>query len=347
MAIVADKVTANPNVKVGEVILDVKDLKKHFLVRRGFFASLKGGPNPVLKAVDGVSFQIRKGEIYGVVGESGCGKTTMARTLLKLTEPTDGEMWFEGTDIAKLGHAETKVLRRHMQMVFQDPYESMNPRLNVSYIVSEPLRIQNVAKDVDEALPRVLQCLEDVEMTPVEEYIGRFPHELSGGQRQRIAVARALALDPSFIVADEPVSMLDVSIRGEVLNLMQNLCREKGVTFVYITHDLATARHICDRIAVMYLGRMVEEGTADDIVGDSLHPYTQALINAVFVPDPNKKQLGQVLKGEVPNPINPPKGCRLHPRCPKFMDGVCNVTEPELVEIKPGHRVACHLLKNN
>ena len=196
-----------------------------------------------------------------------------------------------------------------MQMVFQDPYESMNPRLNVSYIVSEPLRIQNVAKDVDESLPRVLQCLEDVEMTPVEEYIGRFPHELSGGQRQRIAVARALALDPSFIVADEPVSMLDVSIRGEVLNLMQNLTREKGVTFVYITHDLATARHICDRIAVMYLGRIVEEGTADDIVNDSLHPYTQALINAVFVPDPNKLSSGR--SEGVPNRSIPGAGCIL------------------------------------
>lgn len=345
MAIVADKVTANPDVKVGEILLDVKNLKKHFPVRRGFFASLKGGPQPVLKAVDGVSFQVRKGEIYGVVGESGCGKTTMARTLLKLTEPTAGEMWFEGTDIAKLGPAETKVLRRHMQMVFQDPYESMNPRLPVSLVVSEPLRIQRVVKDVDEALPRVEEVLEDVEMIPAEEYIGRYPHELSGGQRQRIAVARALALGPSFIVADEPVSMLDVSIRGEVLNLMQGLAKDKGVTFVYITHDLATARHICDRIAVMYLGRMVEEGSADDVVKDSLHPYTQALIKAVFVPDPNNRQLGHVLKGEVPNPINPPPGCRLHPRCPRIVKGLCDVEEPQLIEIRPGHRVACHLVK--
>ena len=345
MAVEVDKVTANPNVKFGEVILEVKDLKKHFPVRRGFFASLKGGPQPVLKAVDGVSFSVRKGEIYGVVGESGCGKTTMARTLLKLTHPTSGEMWFEGTDIVKLGPAETKVLRRHMQMVFQDPYESMNPRLPVCSVVSEPLRIQRVAKDVEEALPRVEQVLEDVEMTPVEEYVGRYPHELSGGQRQRISVARALALDPSFIVADEPVSMLDVSIRGEVLNLMQNLAKDKGVMFVYITHDLATARHICDRIAVMYLGRIVEEGTAEDIVRESLHPYTQALIKAVFVPDPNNRQLGEVLKGEVPNPINPPTGCRLHPRCPKFVKGLCDVDEPQLKEYKPGHRAACHLIK--
>ena len=345
MAIVPDKVTANPNVKVGEVILDVRNLKKHFHVRRGILASLRGGAQPMLKAVDGVSFVVRRGEIYGVVGESGCGKTTMARTLLKLTQPTSGEMWFEGTDIVKLSHAETKVLRRHMQMVFQDPYESMNPRLPVCSVVSEPLRIQRVAKDVEDALPRVEQCLEDVEMTPVEEYIGRYPHELSGGQRQRIAVARALALDPSFIVADEPVSMLDVSIRGEVLNLMQNLAKDKGVTFVYITHDLATARHICDRIAVMYLGRIAEEGSADDIVKNPLHPYTQALIKAVFVPDPNNRQLGQVLKGEVPNPINPPSGCRLHPRCPMFVKGQCDVIEPELKEITPGHRVACLLVK--
>lgn len=294
-------------IEAGGAMVEVEGLVKHFPVRRTVFQSLKGGLPVAVRAVDGVSFTVRKGEVFGVVGESGCGKTTMGRTIIRLLEPTSGSIRFEGTDIIKLSPDDMKKLRRKMQIIFQDPYESMNPRMDVYRIISEPLRIQEVAKSSDEARAMVEGALVDVEMTPPDEYISRFPHELSGGQRQRVAVARALVLNPEFIVADEPVSMLDVSIRGEILNLMLNLSREKGVTFLYITHDLATARHICDRIAVMYLGKIVEEGHTDDVVKHPLHPYTRALIGAVFVPDPRRKGLELVMRGEVPNPVNPPK----------------------------------------
>ncbi|NLG78918.1 MAG: ABC transporter ATP-binding protein [Firmicutes bacterium] len=325
----------------GDVVLRVVDLVKHFPIRRGLIQSLRGGPVPAVRAVDGISFDVRKGEIFGVVGESGCGKTTMGRTILRLIEPQSGHILFEGRDLLALPSNEMKRLRRKMQIVFQDPYESMNPRLDVYRIISEPLRIQGVVKDGHEAVDLVSQALVDVEMTPPEEYIYRYPHELSGGQRQRIAVARALVLNPDFIVADEPVSMLDVSIRGEILNLMLRLAKEKGVTFVYITHDLATARHICDRIGVMYLGKMVEEGNTEDIVKFPLHPYTRALLNAVLIPDPSKRGLQSVMAGEVPNPVNPPSGCRLHPRCPVMKD-ICREKEPEIIERERGHKVACH-----
>ena len=325
----------------GGVILSVENLVKYFPLRRGLVQSLRGGEEQVVKALDGVSFNIRKGELFGVVGESGCGKTTMGRTVLRLLEPTDGTITFEDTDVTSLNPEELKKLRRRMQIIFQDPYESMNPRLDVSRIIAEPLRIQGMVRNSHDALPYIERALEDVEMTPPEEYFYRYPHELSGGQRQRIAVARALALDPEFIVADEPVSMLDVSIRGEILNLMLNLSRERGVTFLYITHDLATARHICDRIAVMYLGKMVEEGPTDSLIKHPLHPYTRALIGAVFVPDPKKKGFGRVLSGEVPNPVNPPSGCRLHPRCPVAKD-ICKEVEPQPVEAEGNHMVACH-----
>lgn len=325
----------------GDKVLQVVDLVKHFPIRRSLFQSLRGGPVPAVRAVDGISFDVGKGEVFGVVGESGCGKTTMGRAILRLIEPQSGQIVFEGRDLVTLPANEMKGLRRKMQIVFQDPYESMNPRLDVYRIISEPLRIQGVVKDGHEAIDLVSQALIDVEMTPPEEYVNRYPHELSGGQRQRIAVARALVLDPDFIVADEPVSMLDVSIRGEILNLMLRLAKEKGVTFVYITHDLATARHICDRIGVMYLGKMVEEGSTEDIVRFPLHPYTRALLNAVLIPDPSRKGLQRVMAGEVPNPVNPPGGCRLHPRCPLAKD-VCREKEPEMIEREGGHKVACH-----
>jgi peptide/nickel transport system ATP-binding protein len=235
----------------GEVILDVENLVKYFPLRRGIGQSLRREPERAVKAVDGVSFNVKKGELFGVVGESGCGKTTMGRTILRLLEPTAGRVTFEDIEVTALSVEQLKQLRTRMQIIFQDPYESMNPRLDVHRIIAEPLRIQGMVSNSKDAIPYIEKALEDVEMTPPEEYLYRYPHELSGGQRQRIAVARALVLNPEFIVADEPVSMLDVSIRGEILNLMLNLSRERGVTFLYITHDLATARHICDRIAVI------------------------------------------------------------------------------------------------
>jgi len=328
-------------VEHGEVILQVRDLVKHFPVRMGFWQSMKTKEQPVLRAVDGVSLDVYKGEVLGLVGESGCGKTTLARTILRLTDATSGEAILEGQNIFDLNEAEMKKLRRKMQIIFQDPYESMNPRMDVQTVIAEPLILQGLASSAHDARDVVASALADVEMVPPEEYMGRYPHELSGGQRQRVAVARALSVDPDFIVADEPVSMLDVSIRGEVLNLMLRLSRTRGVTFIYITHDLATARHICDRIAVMYLGKIVEMGTADEVIQTPLHPYTTALIGAVFVPDPRHRGFAEVLKGEIPSPVNPPQGCRLHPRCPYTMD-ICKQVEPPLVLHEGTHQVACH-----
>lgn len=334
----------------GQPLLEVADLVKYFPIRRGIFQALtvRGDARRRLavRAVDGVSLYVSKGEIVGVVGESGCGKTTMGRAILRLVEPDSGRVLFDNRDVTRLGPGELKALRRKLQIIFQDPYESMNPRLNLLQIISEPLRIQGVIARVDEAADMVLQALRDVEMVPPEDYLYRYPHELSGGQRQRAAVARALVLNPEFIVADEPVSMLDVSIRGEILNLMLALAEKRGVAFVYITHDLATARHICHRISVMYLGKIVEEAQTEELVKRPLHPYTQALLGAVLIPDPKKRGIRVWMKGEVPNPVNPPPGCRLHPRCPKAVDR-CSAVEPVLaqaVDATPGHRVACHLV---
>ncbi|HHY19455.1 MAG TPA: ABC transporter ATP-binding protein [Firmicutes bacterium] len=326
---------------MSDAVVEVNNLKKHFYLRRSLKDALAGKPVPAVRAVDGVSFSVGKGEIVGVVGESGCGKTTLGRVILKLIEPTAGQIFVEGKDITHLKPEEMKPYRRQMQLVFQDPFESMNPRMDIYSIIAEPLRIQGLDKDEHEVEAKIRKSLEEVELKPADEYIYRYPHELSGGQRQRIAIARALVLDPEFIVADEPVSMLDVSIRGEVLNLMLRLAKEKGVSFVYITHDLATARHICDRILVMYLGETVEQCTADQLVYQPLHPYTRALISAVLPPKPQKGGISAVLEGEVPNAANPPSGCRLHPRCPIAKD-ICSKVSPELKDVGDNHLVACH-----
>jgi len=325
---------------LSEKLIVVENLKKWFPVRMGFFKTLLTRKTLFVRAVDGVSFNIKKGEIFGLAGESGSGKTTTGKVLIKLLEPTDGKIFFEGKDVTFLKEKMVKPLRRKMQIIFQDPYESLNPFMTVRDILQEPLTINNIIGD--EAEERIYKALEDVKLTPPEEFLLRYPHELSGGQRQRVAFARAMVLDPQFVVADEPVSMLDVSIRAEILNLIVELRDERNVAFLYITHDLALARHICDRIAVMYLGKIVEMGDVEQVILNSMHPYTEALISAVPVPDPTSKRIEVQVKGEIPSPINPPSGCRFHTRCPAFIGEVCKVKEPVLVEVEKGHFVACH-----
>jgi len=323
-------------------VIEGQNLKKWFPVKLGFFQTVFSRKEIFVKAVDGVDLEVHKQEIFGIAGESGSGKTTTGKLLLRLIEPTSGKIVFNGKDITKASEDELKALRKKMQIIFQDPYESLNPKMTIFDILAEPLRVQGLASG--SALEeRVFKALENVELVPPEEFVWRFPHELSGGQRQRVATGRALVVNPDFIVADEPVSMLDVSIRAEILNLMFDLMEKHGVTFIYITHDLALARHICNRIAVMYLGKIMEKGPAEKIVFEPLHPYTHALISAVPDPDPEARRIETVIKGEIPSPINPPSGCRFHTRCPNYIGDICKEKEPELQEQGKGHFVACHL----
>jgi len=310
---------------------------KWFPIRTGFLRAILSSKQQYLKAVDGVSFKIKKGEIYGLAGESGCGKTTTGRLILRLIEPTRGKVYFKGKDILAFGKREIKEIRRRAQVIFQDPYESLDPRMTIFDFVAEPLFVHKIG-DVDKL---VVHALERAELTPPEEFFYRFPHELSGGQRQRVAIARAMILNPEFIVADEPVSMLDVSIRSSILELMSRLRDEMGISYLYITHDLATAKQLCDRIGIMYLGKLVEEAPIEELVREPLHPYTQALIAAVPDPDPTAEKSRAMIKGEVPNPINIPPGCRFHPRCP-YAEEICRRKEPEIMDIKKNHKVACH-----
>ncbi|MEN3011403.1 MAG: ABC transporter ATP-binding protein [Dictyoglomus thermophilum] len=322
-----------------EIIIEVKNLKKYFPIKRGIILSKHVGD---VKAVDDVSFYIRKGETLGLVGESGCGKSTVARTIIRLLEPTDGQIIFDGSDITKLSNKDLRKIRKDMQIIFQDPYSSLNPRMTVSEIIGEPLEVHGIVRNSQEKEKRVQELLELVGLAPY--HATRYPHEFSGGQRQRIGIARVLALNPKFIVADEPTSALDVSIRSQIINLMQDLQKEFKLTYLFISHDLAVIRHICDRIAVMYLGKIVEIANNDDLYNSPLHPYTQALLSAIPIPDPEvaEKRKKIVLTGDVPSPVNPPSGCRFHPRCPSVMD-ICSKEEPILKEINPGHFVACHL----
>ncbi len=309
-------------------LVQVRGLVKHFAVENS---------DDVVRAVDGVSFQIFRGETLGLVGESGCGKSTVGRCLLRLIEPTAGEIDFEGRDVLAMGKTELRELRREMQIVFQDPYASLNPRMRVGDIVGEPLVIHKVGNR-QERRDRVAELLKKVGLDP--DYRKRYSHEFSGGQRQRIGVARTLALNPKLIVADEPVSALDVSVQAQVVNLLQDLQKEFGLAYLFISHGLAVVEHISSRVAVMYLGRIVEVTTAADLYANPLHPYTQALLSAIPVPDPKHKRDRIVLQGDVPTPINPPSGCRFRTRCPIAI-AECAQIDPELREVAPGHSVAC------
>ncbi len=314
-------------------LVEIKGLKKYFPASR----------NQLVRAVDGVSFSIKRGETFGLVGESGCGKTTLGRCLLRLVEPTEGEIWFDGEDLLRLKRSELRRRRRRMQIIFQDPYSALNPRLKVGDIIAEPLIIHGEGNR-QQRRERVAELLRLVGLDP--DYANRYPHQFSGGQRQRIGIARALALNPDFIVADEPVSALDVSVQAQVINLMQDLQQQLGLTYLFISHGLAVVEHISTRVGVMYLGKLVELAPAEAIYQKPLHPYTQALLAAIPIPDPDAKREREaklrILPGEIPTPLQPPSGCRFHTRCPHAMEK-CRAVEPELVELEPGHWAACFL----
>ncbi len=321
-----------------EKLLEIKNLKKYFPVKEGVFRKTVAH----VKAVDDISFFIKRGETLGLVGESGCGKSTAGRTILRLLEATEGEIWFEGKNLLDLDKKELREMRKEMQIIFQDPYASLNPRMTVADIVGEPIDIHNLASSKKERNDRVAEILDTVGLGP--EYMKRYPHEFSGGQRQRIGVARALAVDPSLIIADEPVSALDVSIQAQVINLLQDLQTDFDLTYLFIAHDLSVVKHISDRVAVMYLGKLVELADKKELFDDPKHPYTQSLLSAIPVADPTYEKERIILEGDVPSPVDPPSGCRFHPRCPYAMD-VCSEIEPEFKDYGDGHYAACHLLE--
>lgn len=320
-----------------EVLLEVRNLVKHFPIRQGIIFTRQVG---AVKAVDDISFTVNKGETLGLVGESGCGKTTTGRVILRLIEPTSGQVIFDGKNVPALPKDELRELRKEMQIIFQDPYGSLNPRMTVGDIIGEPLHIHKLAKG-PEREKRVRELLEVVGLSAF--HARRFPHEFSGGQRQRIGIARALAVNPRLIICDEPVSALDVSIQAQVINLLQDLQEEFGLTYLFIAHDLSVVKHISDRVAVMYLGKIVELTDKDELYRNPKHPYTQALLSAIPEADPTIKKERIILKGDVPSPINPPSGCRFHTRCPKAME-ICTKEEPEFLDSGGGHFVACHLV---
>ncbi len=335
----SESVSTAQDTNNGDVLLSVQNLKMHFPITRGIILQRQVGS---IKAVDGITFDLMRGETLGLVGESGCGKSTTGRAILQLYEPTAGEVVFEGQDLTHINSGDLRRMRRRMQMIFQDPYASLNPRMTVGSIVGEPLEVHKIGGSRREQQQRVQELLEIVGLNPY--FINRYPHEFSGGQRQRIGVARALAVNPSFIVCDEPISALDVSIQAQVINLLEDLQSELGLTYLFIAHDLSVVRHISDRIAVMYLGKIVELADREELYENPLHPYTQALLSAVPIPDPQveKKRQRIILEGDVPSPAEPPTGCNFNTRCPQVMD-ICRQYEPSFSDTGDGHRVACFL----
>jgi len=325
---------------MSENLLEVQGLKKWFPVETGLVERLLTREKSYVRAVDGVDFHIQHGEVLGLVGESGSGKTTTGRLILRLIEPTAGRVTFNEIDVLSLPTGEMRKLRQRMQIIFQDPFASLNPRMKVGDAIGHGLVIHDIAKG-QEKRDRVCQIMEQVGLKPATVLYEKYPHQLSGGQRQRVVIARALAVFPDLVIADEPIAMADVSVRAMLLELMLELKEKLGLTYLFITHDLATAKYICNRIAIMYLGQIVEIGPLWDVYSDPQHPYTEALLAAVPVPDPKARRTHPMPKGEIPNPINPPSGCRFHPRCPQAKEG-CDQREPELVEVSPGHLVACH-----
>jgi peptide/nickel transport system ATP-binding protein len=323
-----------------EEIFRINNLKKWFLAKSGFF----WGKSTYIKAVDGISFKINKGEIFGLVGESGCGKTTTGKVILRLIDKTSGDVFFKNQDIFKLKKEKLRKLRRRIQIVFQNPYEVLESRLNVYKLLSEPLEFHDITLSKNEKVEKIKEILFDVDMKPPKEFLYKYPHELSGGQLQRIAIARSLILQPEFIVMDEPVSMLDISIRAGILKLLLKLKRELGLTYLFITHDLAVSKFVCDRLAVMYLGKIVEVGRSEKVLNEPLHPYTKALRAVLPILDPDRRHyrdVSKVIRGEISSPINIPPGCRFHPRCP-YAKSICSKIDPTFIDFKE-RSVACHL----
>jgi len=318
-------------------LVEVRNLKMHFPVTEGAFITRVVAH---VKAVDGISFDIRKGETLGLVGESGCGKTTAGRCILQLEKATEGEIWFDGNELNKLNKLQMRPIRQRIQVIFQDPYSSLNPRMKIGEIIAEPMMVHGIITDREARNRRVRELLGLCGLNPA--FADRYPHEMSGGQRQRVGIARALAVNPEFIICDEAVSALDVSIQAQVINLLEDLREQFDLTYLFISHDLSVVHHLCHRVAVMYLGHIVELTTTDELFRNPMHPYTQALLEAVPIPDPTveKGRAHKIIKGEIPSPINPPPGCVFHPRCPKAVEG-CSRSFPDFREVKPGHWVAC------
>ena len=324
------------SMRAGESLLTLDRVTKHFPVKSGFLGRVKGA----VRAVDGVSFDVSPSETLGLVGESGCGKSTLGRVVLRLLEPTSGRLAFDGTDITYSSQRELRPVRRRMQIIFQDPYSSLNPRMTVREAVGEAMRVHKLVENAREEEDRVAKLLTRVGLRP--EHMVRYPHEFSGGQRQRIGIARALAVEPKFIVCDEPISALDVSIQAQIVNLLKDLQDELGLSYLFIAHDLNVVEYMSHRVAVMYLGKVVEIAPSEELYSNPKHPYTKALMSAIPVPDPEKKRVRLVLQGDVPSPMNPPTGCAFHPRCPIVEKGLCDVVTPELRETRYGHQVSCH-----